>query len=162
MPRRAWRTRRSTASWRPSRVSSTALRALKGGNNGAHSNGSAKGRSARGEHRGFVRRNIWSLAGGLAVAAAVIAFVLSRAPVRQQVAKVVPPAPTQSASPSPSVPTGPELALAGVSNQASIESIDVPGAASAIFTIPDDSGDGDTTVIWLTASADDAGEEVPQ
>ena len=130
----------------------------------ARENGAARGRNgdaralrgagsgAAGAGRGG--RRMWAIAGAVAIAAAVVVFLIVRrskhgAEVAQS-GKSSPSAPAPSESPSPV-----EVAVAGVSNEASIESIDVPGTAS-IFTIPDETGDGATTVIWLSASADDA------
>ena len=120
--------------------------------------GAGAGRGAAGAGRGG--RRMWAIAGAVAIAAAVVVFLIVRRPKQgSQVAqptKPSPSAPTVSESPSPV-----EMAVAGVSNEASIESIDVPGTAS-IFTIPDETGDGATTVIWLSASADDAGQDGSQ
>ena len=136
----------------------------------ARENGAARGRNgdaralrgagsgAAGAGRGG--RRMWAIAGAVAIAAAVVVFLIVRRPKHgtevAQPAKPSPSAPAVSESPSPV-----EVAVAGVSNEASIESIDVPGTAS-IFTIPDETGDGATTVIWLSASADDAGQDGSQ
>ncbi|MCC6994273.1 MAG: hypothetical protein IT370_06555 [Deltaproteobacteria bacterium] len=136
----------------------------------ARENGAARSRSgdvhalrgagATGGGRGG--RRLWAIAGALAIAAAVVVFLIVRRPRRGgEVAQPTKPSPS---APAPSVSESPspvEMAVAGVSNEASIESIDVPGTAS-IFTIPDETGDGATTVIWLSASADDAGQDGSQ
>lgn len=140
----------------------------------ARENGAARGRNgdaralrgagAAGAGRGG--RRMWAIAGAVAIAAAVVVFLIVRRPKHggevAQPTKPSPSAPAPAPAPSESESPSPvEMAVAGVSNEASIESIDVPGTAS-IFTIPDETGDGATTVIWLSASADDAGQDGSQ
>ncbi len=88
--------------------------------------------------------------GGLAAAAAAgLLFV------RASKKKPGTTAPIASVTPDASLGPGGNAAEAVISNQASIESLDVMGSASTIFTIPADDSSDTTTVIWLSPDGPD-------
>lgn len=91
--------------------------------------------------------------GGLAAAAAAGLFYVKSISRTRKTA-----APIAGMAPDAAVAVGPAAAVDAVtSNQASIESLDVMGSASTIFTIPDDDSGDTTTVIWLSEDGDGDG-----